>query len=235
LLVARGEFARSLYFDSDQGWQVIDQYQTGDSRRQMRVAAALPAAAGGAPTIVAYDDVSGTLFFLDPQADGTYRMSREIDVGTAKVHKILTGRFRGGSTSDLVLCAERELICLRTDAQWELRQVAGFEPSIEGGALGPFAVGDVNSDVIPDFVVCEQGRYHLQVLSFDASARLVDACKFRVFEAHPHSAADRQQGRASNSGEPRHVLIRDVTGDGRNDLVLLVHDRIIIYPQDATD
>lgn len=234
LLLARGEFARSLYFDADRGWQVIDQYQTGDGRRQIRVAAAVPRADGGTPSIVGYDDVSGAAFFLDPQADGTYRMSREIDVGVAKVRKILTGSF-GGSTQDLVLCAERELICLRTDAQWELRQIAGFEPSIEGGSFGPFAVGDVNSDVTPDFVVCEQGRYHLQILSFDASARLADACKFRVFEAHPRSAADRQQGRAANSGEPRHLLIRDVTGDGRNDLVLLVHDRIILYPQDATD
>ncbi|GIT31893.1 MAG: hypothetical protein Ct9H300mP1_39390 [Planctomycetaceae bacterium] len=35
--------------------------------------------------------------------------------------------------------------------------------------------------------------------------------------------------------EPREVLIADVTGDDRPDLVLLVHDRVLVYPQDAGD
>jgi len=31
--------------------------------------------------------------------------------------------------------------------------------------------------------------------------------------------------------EPREALVADVTGDGRNDLIILVHDRILVYPQ----
>jgi hypothetical protein len=234
LLVARGEFARSMSFDAEKGWQVVDQYQASDGRRQIRVAAVVPGQSTGAPNIVAYDDVSGIVFFMDPQPDGTYRVSREIDVGTAKVHKILAGRFGDGDAPDLVLCAEQQLICLRPTAQWAFRQIAGFEPTIEEGRLGPFAMGDVNADGAPDLVLCEQVRHHLQVLSFDENAQLVDACKFKVFEEHPHNS-DRSQNRNANSGEPRHVLVQDVTGDGRNDLVLLVHDRIIVYPQDGGD
>ncbi len=230
LLVARGEFARSMSFDAEKGWQVVDQYQASDGRRQIRVAAVVPGQGAGAPSIVGYDDASGIVFFLDPQTDGTYRLAREINVGTAKVRKILTGRF-GGDAQDLVLCGERELICLRPRAQWAFRQVAGFEPSIENGRLGPFAMGDVNADGAPDLVFCEQVRHHVQVLSFDENAQLADAYKFKVFEEHPHNS-DRAQGRSVNSGEPRDVLVQDVTGDGRSDLILLVHDRIIVYPQD---
>ncbi|MEN6426487.1 MAG: VCBS repeat-containing protein [Phycisphaerales bacterium] len=234
LLVARGDFARSMYFDSEKGWQVIDQYQASDGRRQIRVAAVVPGPTAGAPSIVAYDDVAGILFFMDPQADGTYSVSREVDVGTAKVRKILTGRFGAGSIGDLVLCAERELICLRSNAQWDLRQVAGFEPAAENERFGSFTIGDINSDGVPDVVLCEPGRRHVQILSFDENAQLIDACKFRVFEEHPHNT-DRPQARGSTAGEPRYVLVRDVTGDGRNDLVLLVHDRMILYPQDGKD
>ena len=32
--------------------------------------------------------------------------------------------------------------------------------------------------------------------------------------------------------EPRESAIADVTGDGRADLILLVHDRVLVYPQD---
>jgi hypothetical protein len=28
-------------------------------------------------------------------------------------------------------------------------------------------------------------------------------------------------------------MIADVTGDGRNDLILICHDRLIVYPQDT--
>jgi len=235
LLVARGEFARSMSFDPDKGWQVVDQYQAADGRRQIRVAAAVPGrGAAGAPSIVGYDDASGIAFFLDPQADGTYGLSRETDVGAAKVRKILSGRFGAGDAQDLVLCGERELICLRSTDQWTLRQIAGFEPSIDGGRLGPFSMGDVNADGSPDLVFCEQVRRHVQILSFDENAELVDAYKFKVFEEHPHGT-ERSQGRNVSTSEPRQTLVQDVTGDGRNDVILLVHDRIIVYPQDAGD
>lgn len=232
LLAARGDFARSLCFDAHKGWQVIDQYQAGDRRHQLTVAAAVPAPSGSGLSIVGYDDASGIVTFMDPQADGTYRPERELNVGTATVRRILTGHFSSTTTNDLVLCADRKLICVWNSAPLEPRQIAGFETSIEGGRLGHFTVGDLNSDGIPDVVLCEQSRYHVQILAFDESARLVDACTFKVFEAHPHGRDRPQAARGPESGEPRRVLLTDATGDGKTDLVVLVHDRIILYPQD---
>ena len=92
-------------------------------------------------------------------------------------------------------------------------------------------MGDINQDGVPDVVLCEQNKYHVQILSFDENARLTDAYRFKVFEAHSRGR-ERQPGGRAESGEPRFVLIQDVTGDGRNDLVVLVHDRIILYPQE---
>ena len=51
------------------------------------------------------------------------------------------------------------------------------------------------------------------------------ATGFKVFES-----------KLFTSGEPREYqpsdcLIADVTGDGANDLILLAHDRVLIYPQ----
>jgi len=40
------------------------------------------------------------------------------------------------------------------------------------------------------------------------------------------------RARHTDMAEPREALVTDVTGDGKNDLVVLVHDRILVYPQE---
>jgi hypothetical protein len=51
------------------------------------------------------------------------------------------------------------------------------------------------------------------------------ALRFPVFEGRLFESE--RGGR-----EPREVLVADVTGDQRDDIALLVHDRVIIYPQE---
>ena len=60
-------------------------------------------------------------------------------------------------------------------------------------------------------------------------AKLTAAVKFKVFE-EPREIERSRFG--SRGGEPRAVILGDVTNDKKTDLILLVHDRIIIYPQD---
>jgi len=50
---------------------------------------------------------------------------------------------------------------------------------------------------------------------------------FTVFEKDAH-----YQGRRGSPEEPRETVIADVTGDGKADLILLVHDRVLVYPQE---
>jgi hypothetical protein len=38
--------------------------------------------------------------------------------------------------------------------------------------------------------------------------------------------------RHSDLPEPREAAVADVTGDHKNDLIVLVHDRILAYPQE---
>jgi hypothetical protein len=49
-----------------------------------------------------------------------------------------------------------------------------------------------------------------------------------VFEPKPPERAAARGGRR----EPHEILMADVTGDGRADLLLLLHDRLIVYPQE---
>ena len=53
--------------------------------------------------------------------------------------------------------------------------------------------------------------------------------RFKIFEQKSYRDT---KSLAKSSVEPREIKIADVTGDEKDDLVTIIHDRIIIYPQD---
>jgi hypothetical protein len=72
----------------------------------------------------------------------------------------------------------------------------------------------------------ETQKNHLDLVTFSAAGKLVPGDRWQVFEQHTFRA------RENAVPEPREALIKDVTGDKKNDLIVLVHDRILVYPQE---
>jgi hypothetical protein len=87
-------------------------------------------------------------------------------------------------------------------------------------------VGDLDGDGIADLVFLETGKNHLDLVSFESPGQLVPADRWQVFEERTF------MNRRGGAFEPREALIVDLTGDGKNDLAVLVHDRILVYPQE---
>jgi hypothetical protein len=233
VLLAQKTFARSLIFDAEKGWTVVDQYPPADPRSKLVAAAACPLASGGGLAVVTYDSVRGKLGILSRQADGTYRTDREIELGQFEVRKILSGNFGGPAPVSLLVCGSQQMALVPMVSRSKvLRKLAGFETQIKQARFGALAVGDLNADGAPDVALCDQATGHLEVLTFNRQAELVSATRFKVFEQPREIEPGRRPDRREAPSEPRAVLIGDVTGDGKADLILLVHDRIVIYPQD---
>ena len=101
----------------------------------------------------------------------------------------------------------------------------GFE--LVGGfwAVPPcWCISDVNHDGVRDVVAVDMGKAALEVLTTLPDGGLVNALRFQVFQGR------RFTDQPDTHGEPREVLAGDVTGDGIDDMVLIVHDRVIVYP-----
>ena len=99
---------------------------------------------------------------------------------------------------------------------------AGFE--VLTAATGGEAV-KVATDSSPDLVVLDAGEKMASILTFTKERQLLLATEFEVFQTRLF-----EQERQSDL-QPSQTFIVDLTGDGADDLVIVVHDRVIVYPQ----
>lgn len=109
---------------------------------------------------------------------------------------------------------------------WDFKELDDYETPIRDGFLHDVVSGDLNNDGRKDLVFLETAKNYLDIVTFEPPHRLVPANRWQVFEERTF------RGRMGTMPEPREALIADFTGDGKNDLVVLVHDRILLYPQE---
>jgi hypothetical protein len=109
---------------------------------------------------------------------------------------------------------------------WELKELDDYETPVKDGFLHDVVSGDLNNDKRKDLVFLETAKNHLDIVTFEPPHSLAPANRWQVFEERTF------RSRRSEIPEPREALVVDVTGDGRNDLVVIVHDRVLVYPQE---
>jgi hypothetical protein len=239
LLVAQKSFARSLVFSQGRNWSIIDQYNARKSTENEILAVAaftIDRDSGpGRPAILLLDGRKGQLQILRAGSDETYRLDRQLDVGkwnSAQHLKMLFAPLTGGEVESLMLFDSEKLAIVTPlasgDAVQHLARRFSYETKIKDGRYGILTAGDINSDGRTDIVTVDYKRNYIEILTLDAG-KPVPAMRFKVFEQKSYRTTGT---RAKVSIEPRELKISDVTGDGKNDLVTVIHDRIIIYPQD---
>jgi hypothetical protein len=109
---------------------------------------------------------------------------------------------------------------------WELTELDSYETPIKDGHLNDVVSGDLNNDGRKDLVFLETARNYVDLVIFDANHKLIPANRWQVFEERTF------RSRRSDLPEPREAVVADLTGHGKNDLAVVVHDRILVYPQE---
>ena len=107
--------------------------------------------------------------------------------------------------------------------QFEL--LADYESDTERANLADLVAGDLFADGSEEVLAIDIRNHNLELLRWEETSNLRRIYRFTVFEKKVF------RGRERGGNEPRQALLADVTGDGRTDIVLLVHDRIVLYPQ----
>ncbi len=229
VLVAQGTFARRVGLDAEGRWQVIDQFNSGRSTAQ--ILAAAPLGTGeGAKEIALFDRTGRALVFLEKR-DGVYRPGVTLPIGAIDFQGAIPADFDGDSKDDLLLAGTDKLgLVLTGGSGRSLKPIASYESNRTDARLADLVVGDLNHDGRPDVALTDTVEHFVEVVT-PAPGRadeLVRGLAFKLFEQKSLRDVD-------DLIEPRDLTVGDVDGDGRTDLILVVHDRILVYRQDPGD
>lgn len=226
LLVSSGGFARALRMDAAGELTVIDQFNARDTAAEITTAFVLPAAKGKRAEVVLYDRKGEQFQILRANKQGVYEAVDAIPTGRIDV---VGSEVRGTG-------AQAEVFLLGKDRFWWLplgrgdfttRSVDSYTTDLPEINYGDVLAGDLTGDGKAELITLDPETSVVEILARDEAEKAwVSRMHFKVFETDDHF-----QGRRGESMEPREAIVADVTGDGKNDLLLLVHDRVLIYPQ----
>ncbi len=226
LLVSRDSFGRAMKY-GDGGWTVADQFNAGESKARIEGVAALNLDDEEGNEIVLVDSGIKKLRVLKAES-GLYRPWKEVELGSLRFISAHVADLNGDQRDDLLLFGNEQFSVLysgRVDSTLEV--VASYESDRDDAYPADIIAGDINGDGVIDLTLIDTSIDGVELLHFDESNGLETATRFRVFEEKRLVSDSKSRGT-----EPREGLVADVTGDGRNDLILLCHDRLILYPQD---
>jgi hypothetical protein len=226
LLVGRAGFARALRLGADGQLTVVDQYNARDSAGEISTAFAVPAAKGQAPWLVLYDRKAERLDVLRADAKRVYQVVDTLPVGKIEV---VGTEVRvdpdSGRTEIFIFGKDRFWWMPLGQTGLAVRDEESVATDLPEIGFSDVIAGDLTGDRILDLACVDPQQNVIEILVRDADGVWRSRLHFQVFETDGHASQ-----RKGSPLEPRETIIADVTGDGRNDLVLLVHDRVLVYP-----
>lgn len=230
LLVARQEFARKVRLDGDGRWSVLDQYDSGRPSAQVQAVAVLDTDGDGTKEVALLDRPSRSVLFLARKPDGTYAPSGKVSVGSFdNFERMIVADLDGDGSEDLLLADPARFGVISTGQKGrKFHILASYESNRNEARFGDLVIGDLNADARADVVFTDVAEHFVEIAAFEPGRPdLTRGASFKVFEK-------KGQGRRNLGDliEPRDMTLGDVDGDGRTDLILIVHDRVLVYRQD---
>ncbi len=240
LLVAQKSFARALVLEPPGRLKVVEQFPGRGASADIAGAAALNLDGDPEKEILLYDRQASQVDILDRGEGGVYRPTRSIPLPTLEFGGFRVLDLNGDGRDDAAAITRQALAVFYQGAVEgdlvEYQRHDGKERAAgaaDRGLPDVLETGDLNGDGSRDVVYATNPQHFLGFLvqpggpgeRGNAGGELRQAQEFQIFEEK--SFMRRQGGHG-----PRQILAAEVTGDGKTDLLLLIHDRIILYPQE---
>ncbi|MCA9292139.1 MAG: VCBS repeat-containing protein [Phycisphaerales bacterium] len=229
LLIATQNYVRAVRYDPrpergiGAGWQVVQQINAGDPSSKLIALTVL------GRRIVAADKENNRLVMMgETTTNGatTWQETESINVRGFTPNAIYSGAFSGDGEDNILAIGDDGFAIIKLAGERvALRELTSWRTDKERRVEHEFAVGDINGDGFVDLVALDAGEQMCEIFTFTTTRKMLYAMSFEVFETKIFSGGEAREF------EPSEAHIADLTGDGADDLILLTHDRVLIYPQ----
>lgn len=235
LLLTQRNFLRAVVLTRDSAvgttsnwvFSVKEQINGASSTSRLVGAAAVPNCTNRLASLFLLDAEQKALTLCERDSSGVFQVVRNVPLPLSEFSTLQPISLGGSGAMAVALLGLNTSAWLPLQGDiWELSELDGYETPIRDGHLNDVVSGDLDNDGRKDLVFLETARNYVDLVMFDANHKLVPANRWQVFEERTF------RGRRSDLPEPREAVIADLTGHGKNDLVVLVHDRILLYPQE---
>ena len=235
LLLPQKNFVRAVVLEPEAkaagstnapGWKfrVKDQINGSASDSRIIGAAAVVNGTNAVPSLFLLDAEHKQLTFCERDAAGVWQVVKNLDLPVTSFAALKPVTL-GGLAVTFTGQNSVAWLPLAGDA-WELTKLDDYDTPIKDGFLNDVVTGDLTGGGRKQLVFMETAKNHLDLVQFYKNRKLVPGDRWKVFEQHTF------RGRDNALPEPRECAVADVTGDKKNDLIVLVHDRILVYPQE---
>ncbi len=223
LILAKDQFARAIRVGADGKAMTVEQFNAPDPACQL--SAVIISGTGPKRRILLADTAQKKLHEMAASSDGVFRVAH-------------THALSSLAADQLHLAGERLLVIGKTS--FDLTPLSGRVLHLESLASLDTELKDTHpTDLIPaafsgmemdDLALVDSTRS--RVIEFlqpevgidKAAPTWRSAMFFRVFETDPHF-----RGKGGRENEPHDYTTLDLNHDGKLDLALLVHDRLLLY------
>jgi hypothetical protein len=205
-------------------FRVKDQINGSASDARILGAAAVPNGKGSVPALFLFDAEHKQLTLCERDTAGVWQVVKNLDLPVTSFNSVGSLQLDGPAVAFTGLNSVGWLPL--SGSVWDLIKLDDYDTPIKDGYLNDVVAGDLLGNGRKQLIFMESAKNYLDLVLFDAKHKLVPGDRWQVFEQHTF------RGAQNAVPEPRECTVSDVTGDKKNDLIVLVHDRILVYPQE---
>ncbi len=224
LLLCESNFVRACTYDGERGWSVLEQLNVPWDDAKLSTLGVLKRGAGA--SVIAGDGASAQMVVVEFGADARPKVGERLRAPGFSFGRLIPGSFGGdGLESVLGVTGDGVALIRMRGHERRLEEVAVYRPEAEDRYEHDLEAGDLNGDGLTDVVVLDAGEAMCSILTFSENRKLHLATEWAVFESNLFT------GGQSREYEPSAAIVGELTGDSGEDLLLVVHDRVIVHPQ----
>ncbi len=226
LLIADDNYVRAVRYETSPsdgvspGWQVVAQINMEDGSSN------LVSLAISNKEILVADKENERIIIVKQNNEGNWNESDSIFVHGYDLGPIFAEDFTGDGVNDILAIGDSGFAIIQLSGERiSLNETQSWRTDNDRRVQHELAVGDVNGDQYSDMVSLDAGEQMLEIFTFTESGNMLYATGFKIYETRIFSGGEPREW------EPSQVIITDLTNDDKNDVLLLSHDRLLLYRQ----